>query len=360
MRLNRPPVVVKAASVAALAAAACAMSALPAGAASAAPVVKYATTTVVSAPKTGYTHTNITLSATEKGRGGNPTGTVTFWSGTRKLCHGSLKARKTSCVAQFVDPATKTVVAKYSGNAHHKASSGTATIKITNKPATGKSATTTTLNNPPLNAPVTEPAGTEVTLKATVTSASGGAPTGSVQFVPTNLGAGPYATDITCSGAVGAGGVAECTVDPPVGTWGFILYQAIYSGDATHATSETVAGAEYKLITPDPTFTTVESPATAAAGSVTITADVVPNTYGGPTYNILAGFSETGGDQVQFTVGGAVACTASPLQWNATTEVNFATCATTLAAGTYSVVATYSGDEYTTQSTSEAFTITVS
>jgi hypothetical protein len=145
-----------------------------------------------------------------------------------------------------------------------------------------------------------------------------------------------------------------------VGTWGFILYQAIYSGDATHATSETVAGAEYKLITPDPTFTTVESPATAAAGSVTITADVVPNTYGGPTYNILAGFSETGGDQVQFTVGGAVACTASPLQWNATTEVNFATCATTLAAGTYSVVATYSGDEYTTQSTSEAFTITVS
>jgi hypothetical protein len=63
---------------------------------------------------------------------------------------------------------------------------------------------------------------------------------------------------------------------------------------------------------------------------------------------------------VQFTVGGAVACTASPLQWNATTEVNFATCATTLAAGTYSVVATYSGDEYTTQSTSEAFTITVS
>ena len=112
MRLNRPPVVVKAASVAALAAAACAMSALPAGAATAAPVVKYATTTVVSAPKTGFTHTNITLSATEKGKGGNPTGTVTFWSGTRKLCHGSLKARKTSCVAQFVDPATKTVVAE--------------------------------------------------------------------------------------------------------------------------------------------------------------------------------------------------------------------------------------------------------
>ena len=311
MRLNRPPVVVKAASVAALAAAACAMSALPAGAASAAPVVKYATTTVVSAPKTGYTHTNIKLSATEKGRGGNPTGTVTFWSGTRKLCHGSLKARKTSCVAQFVDPATKTVIAKYSGNAHHKASSGKTTIKITHKPATGKSATTTTLNNPPLNAPVTEQAGTEVTLKATVTSAGGGVPTGSVEFVPTNLGGGPCATDITCSGAL-ADGVAECTVDPPVGTWGFVLYQAIYSGDATHATSETVAGAEYKLITPDPTFTTVESPATAAAGSVTITADVVPDTFGsGETYNILAGSSETGGDTGAVPVDGTIVCTAS-------------------------------------------------
>jgi Bacterial Ig-like domain (group 3) len=359
MRWNRPPVVVKAASVAALAAAACAMSALPAGAASAAPVVKYATTTVVSAPKTGYTHTNITLSATEKGKGGNPTGTVTFWSGTRKLCHGTLKARKTSCKAQFVDPATKTVVAKYSGNAHHKASSGTTTIKITNKPATGKSATTTTLNNPPLNAPVTAQAGTQVMLKATVTSQGGGVPTGSVQFVPTNLGAGPWSTDITCSGPL-VDGVATCPVDPPVGTWGFVLYQAIYSGDATHATSQTVAGAEYKLITPDPTSTTVESPATAAAGSVTITADVVPNTYGGPTYNILAGFSETGGDTVQFQVDGTTVCTASPLQWNSTTDVNFATCADNLAAGSHQVVATYSGDEYTNASTSETFTITVS
>src|ERR1700683_4514781 len=213
MRLHPPAVAVKAVS-------ARPKAAPPAGAASAATVVKYPTTTVVSAPKTGYTHTNITLSATEKGRGGNPTGTVTLWSGTRKLCHGSLKARKTSCVAQFVDPATKTVVAKYSGNAHHKPSSGTASIKITNKPATGKAATTTTLNNPPLNAPVTEPAGTEVTLKATVTSASGGAPTGSVQFVPTNLGAGPYATDITCSDAVGAGGGAGCHAGPPGGTRG--------------------------------------------------------------------------------------------------------------------------------------------
>ena len=115
---------------------------------------------------------------------------------------------------------------------------------------------------------------------------------------------------------------------------------------------------EHKLITPDPTSTTVEGPATAAAGNVTITADVVPDTYGGPGYNILAGFSETGGDTVAFTVDGTGACNASALQWNNT--VNYATCAANLAAGTHQVVATYSGDEYTNGSTSETFTITVS
>ena len=359
MRLNRPLGAVKVASVTALAAAACTMWALPAGAATAS-VVKHATTTVVSAPKSGYTHTNIKLSATEKGTGGNPTGTVTFWLGTRKLCHGSLYRRTTSCSAQFTNPGTKTVTAKYSGNALHKPSSGTAVIKVTNKPTTGKFATSVTINNPKLNAPVTTQAGHVTELSVTVTSAGGGTPTGTVEFLPTNLGGGPYATDIVCNVTL-ANGTGQCPVDPPVGTWGFILYQATYLGDATHTGNATVKGAEYKLITPDPTGTTVESPATAAPGSVTITADVVPNTYGGPTYNILAGFSETGGDTVQFKVDGTtVACAAAPLQWNAGTTTNFATCATTLAAGTHSVVATYSGDEYTNASTSAAFTITVS
>ncbi|HTS99951.1 MAG TPA: Ig-like domain-containing protein [Streptosporangiaceae bacterium] len=358
MKLSWPLGAARTASVAAVAAAACAMWAMPAGAATAAPsVFRFATKTVVSAPKTAYTHTNIKLSATVKGAGRTPGGTVTFWFGTRKLCHASLSRGTMSCEASFADPATKTVRAVYSGDAHHKGSSGTAAIKVINKPATGKFATTTTINNPPLNAPVTAQAGTEVALQATVTSAGGGVPTGTVEFLPTNLGPGPYATDIVCNIKL-VNGTGKCDVDPPVGTWGFILYQATYLGDATHTGSATVAGAEYKLITPDPTATTVEGPATAAAGSVTITADVVPDTYGGPTYNILAGFSETGGDTVQFAVDGTTVCAASALQWNGT--VNLATCADNLAAGSHTVVATYSGDEYTNGSTSESFTITVS
>jgi len=358
MRFNRPLGAVKVASVAALAGAACAMWALPAGAATAA-ATKFATTTVVSVPATGYTHTSITLSATEKGPGGNPTGTVRFWLGTRPLCTGTLSKRKTSCKAQFTNPGTKTITAKYSGNAMHKPSSGTGTIKVTNKPTSGKFATSVTINQPSLNNPYTVQAGNPATLKVTVNSSGGGTPTGTVEFLPTNLGAGPYATDIVCNVTL-VNGSGSCTVEPPVGTWGFILYQATYLGDATHAGSATTAGDEYKLITPDPTSTTVEGPATASVGSVTITADVVPNTYGGPTYNILAGFSETGGDTVNFTVDGStVACAAAPLQWNAGTTTNYATCTTNLTGGTHTVVATYSGDEYTNPSTSESFTITV-
>src|SRR5579872_5573980 len=305
MRLNRPLGVVRVASVTALAAAACAMWALPAGAATAA-ATKYATTTVVSVAKTGYTHTNITMAATEKGPGGNPTGTVTFWLGTRKLCHGSLYRRKTSCHAQFTNPGTKTITAKYSGNALHKPSSGTATIKVSNKPTSGKFATTTQITLPTAAQPETVQAGHPATLKVTVTSAGGGVPTGTVEFVPTNLQP-PFATDIQCNATL-LNGSGSCTVDPPVGTWGFILYRATYLGDATHAGSAigsaTDSSQMYKLITPDPTTTTVTGPASASVGSVSINADVVPNTYGGPEYNILAGFSETGGDTVGFAIDG--------------------------------------------------------
>jgi Bacterial Ig-like domain (group 3) len=349
-------VTVRVVAVTAAAAAACAMWAAPAGAA-----VKHTSKTTVSAkPTTAYVDTKVKLSASIKSTGKTPTGTVAFWFGTRKLCVGHLSKGSTSCSAKFFTTATKTVKGVYSGDSSHKASSGTAKVKIINKPTTtpppGTFATTTTVNNPADI--ITEQAGTVVTLQATVASVGGGAvPTGTVSFVPTNLGDGPFPGYIVCNATL-VDGVGKCTVDPPVGSWGFVLYEAEYSGDATHAASESTG--EHKLITPDPTTTTVTGPATAAAGNVTITADVVPYTPNNAGFNILDGFSETGGDTVAFTVDGTSVCNASALQWNATTGVNYATCAASLAAGTHQVVATYSGDEYTDGSTSETFTITVS
>ena len=344
------PGVVRAVSVTAVAAAACAMWAAPAGA-----VVKHASTTSVSAkPSPALVDTRVKLSATVKSSGRTPTGSVTFWSGTRRLCAGHLTKGATSCSAKFFTASTKKVKGVYSGDSTHKASSGTATVQVVNPPPPGKFATATTVTKP-ANIDTVQ-AGTKETLTATVASVGGGAvPTGTVSFVPTNLGVGPFPGYIVCNVTL-VNGTGSCTVDPPAGTWGFVLYKATYSGDATHTASASTG--DHKLITPDPTSTTVEGPATAAAGNVAITADVVPDTYGGPSYNILAGFSETGSDTVAFAVDGTTVCNASALQWNGT--VNYATCTANLAAGTHQVVATYSGDEYTNGSKSETFTITVS
>jgi hypothetical protein len=372
MRLNRPPGVasnpesagghrtgagaVRVLSVAGAAVALCAMGALPAMASSA-HTTKYATTTVVSAPKTGYTHTNITLSATEKGRGGNPTGTVTFWSGTRKLCHGSLKARKTSCVAQFVDPATKTVVAKYSGNAHHKASSGTATIKVTNKPTTpppppGAIATTTTITNPAANVYSYVNAGQSFTVTATVASNTGDSvPTGTVAFTLTQYpGTPPPALE--CPAVTLVDGKASCTVTTAVGDYGFVLYEAAYTPTAGSdwTTSNSLNSGDHKLVTWDITSTLLTSnPATATEGDpVTLTADITDqgldglySAYGGP-------------DLVNFTADGVAipGCTGVAVTDPTNGPDNIATCPYTAptTAGPVTIVAAYQGDDYALKS----------
>lgn len=311
-------------SVTAAAATVCALWAGPASAATAAPqAVRFPTRTVVSAPKTGYTHTPIRLSATERGPGGNPTGTVTFWIGTRKLCHGSLYRRKTSCDAVFADPATKTIVARYSGNRLHKPSSGTAVIKITNKPATQKHATTTTITSPD---PSAIEVGQSFLIAVSVTSATG-TPTGTVVLKPTAAAAGTT----TCTATLTAG-KGSCTVKPS--EYGVIDYTATYAGDATH-TGSTYTGPwalEVKNVT-----STTAGPKTAAAGTVTLSAAV---------YAMGADITD-GSGSVAFSDGSTpiAGCGEVPLKtFDTGTRDNVGTCSTTLAKGTYTINVSYTGD----------------
>jgi len=325
MKPNRKHVGAGAVRVLSVTAAAATACALWAGAASAATasVTKFATTTVVSVPATGFTHTNITLSATEKGPGGNPTGTVTFWLGTRKLCHGSLFRRKTSCQAQFTNPGTKTITAKYSGNALHKPSTGTAVIKISNKPVTTKSATTTTITSAD---PTAIAVGKSFAIAVSVTSAAG-TPTGTVVLKPT----APAPGTTTCTATLTAG-KGSCTVTPS--EYGIIDYTATYSGDATHAGS--TDGGPWALEVQNVTTTTV-GPATAAHGTVTLTVDV----------NAMGANITTGMGSVAFSNGttAIAGCAAVPLTtFDNGTGNNAGTCTTTLAAGTYTINVTYSGD----------------
>ncbi len=95
------------------------------------PPASLATKTTVSvSPKTAYTRQAVKLSATVTSSGTTPTGTVTFWVGTRELCKGTLSDGKYSCKAGFPNPGKKTIVAKYSGDSTHEASSGTAPLTI--------------------------------------------------------------------------------------------------------------------------------------------------------------------------------------------------------------------------------------
>jgi hypothetical protein len=93
------------------------------------PASLYSTKTTVSVPKTADEKTLVTLSATVTG-GTTPTGSVTFWVSTRKLCVAKLSGGKGSCKASFPNPGPKTIVGDYSGDSTHKASSGSAPLTI--------------------------------------------------------------------------------------------------------------------------------------------------------------------------------------------------------------------------------------
>lgn len=318
------PRVVKLMSVTAVAAATCALWALPASAAT-----QRATTTTVSVAKSAFVGASVKLSATVKSTGAAPAGTVTFWLGTRNLCHGTLSGGSTHCSAKFYSINTKTITAKYSGNATHKASSGTAKLKVV------RSGTTTKITNAN---PSNVDSGAAFTFKVAVTVPAGTpAATGFVTVAPTSPTGLSSAFRCTATLAAGQG---SCTIHPP--GFGIVHYQASYSGSPVHISSKSAAGA-FALAVQNTTTTTV-APATATAGDVTLVATVVNEAE-----SDIA--PPDGNGTVAFYVDGAVVCPAQPLTDASAGADNLATCDDTLAAGTYTVDAVYSGDDTNVTST---------
>jgi Big-like domain-containing protein len=87
-------------------------------------------TAAAARPKTAKTRQDVKFSATVTSSGKAPTGTVTFWFGTRKLCVAKVSGGKASCAAKFYRASKKKITAKYSGDSTHDASSGTVTVTI--------------------------------------------------------------------------------------------------------------------------------------------------------------------------------------------------------------------------------------
>ena len=299
-------------------------------------------------------------------------GTVTFYVGATKLGSAPVKSGKATLTHTWTTVGARTVTAAYSGNATHAKSSGTTKVTVT-----AADATTTVItidadaDSPTLN---WETAG-DVTVPFTVTNdvAGGAAPTGTVTISdPADIPDQPVDPAFTgCTGTLtpGADGTStgSCVVATPTEAWGFVLMRATYNPSTTGFATSNTGDTEYKIINRMPTATTVATTA-ATAGDVMVVADVEPagvaaESAGTPAGNLLAAYSETGGDTVTFTIAQAgetvATCTAEPLAWNDTTDVNYADCAATLAAGTYSVTAAFSDDEYAAASTSAATTLVV-
>jgi hypothetical protein len=95
------------------------------------PHATVATKTAVSvSPKTADIKQLVKLSASVTASGSTPTGTVTFWVSTRKLCTVTLSGGKGTCSAAFPNAGPKTIVGKYSGSSTDEASSGSAPLTI--------------------------------------------------------------------------------------------------------------------------------------------------------------------------------------------------------------------------------------
>ncbi|HTW60188.1 MAG TPA: Ig-like domain repeat protein [Terracidiphilus sp.] len=270
---------------------------------------------------------NVTFTATVSISGGGgvtPDGTVTFMDGTTTLgtvpVTSGTAAYSTTTLAVGLNPIT----AVYSGDPTNDILGSTS--KVLDQEVQGSSTVILTSSLNPSTF------GTSVTFTAAVTSSSSSAPTGTVTFYDgtTKLGTGTL-----------GGTPDEATYATAALAVGTHQISAVYSGDANNgtATSNTVA----QVVNPTQTATTVTATPNPGIANepVAITA-TVKETSGTAT--------PTG--TVTFTSGTTTLGTATLN--NGTATVNPA-----LAAGTYQVVATYSGDTNDGGSASAALTLTV-
>ncbi len=302
------------------------------------------TVSVSARPGTAVAGTSVTLAATVRSAGATPTGTVSFATGRTRLCAGRLSHGSTRCTARFPAAGTYTVTGSYSGDATHAGAAGTARVTVT------KVATTTRIT---LIEPDRVLAGRPATVSVAVTNKTAGtaAATGTVKVTPSNpadVGVAGYSCTVTLTSR--SGGKGTCKVTPPVGTYGFIFYNATYSGDAAHAGS--VYDGMYKVTVPDITTTVVAfSPGEGTVGEPdTITATVT--NQAGDNISPSAGGTGT----VTFSIGGTpiAGCSDVPLTYSAAAG-NTATCFyTPTAAGSVTVVAAYSGDDVNLASSGSA------
>ena len=228
-------------------------------------VNKYSTTTSATStvnPSSFGQSVNFSATVTSSS-GGTPTGTVTFKNASATLGTVTLSGGAASLNTSALAVGTHSITVSYSGDATNAGSTSPAIIQVVNKASTTASITSSV--NPSIF-------GQPVTFSTTVSSSSGGIPTGVVSFKNASGG-------IIASATLSGGAASVSTSGLNVGTQSIFV---TYAGDATHLTSTSADISQ--VITPAATTTTLSSsPDPSTAGqSVTLTATVTSSTGPAP------------------------------------------------------------------------------
>ncbi|HEX4155828.1 MAG TPA: Ig-like domain repeat protein [Acidobacteriaceae bacterium] len=288
-------------------------------------VKQSAALTLVVSPNPSVVTATVTLTLTATAPTGTPTGTITFYDGATPIGTATLNSSGTASITTAtLAPGTHALSAQYPGD-NTNASGESNTISEVIQQA----ATTTTLST--TNA--TPTVGTSVTFTATISSAEGPLPSGSVTFTDGGTTLGTEALD--------GSGTATLTLSSLApGTHSIV---ASYGGDTDDAVSSSSPLTE--TVAQIATVTTLSSDANplSAGGTLHLTATVA----------LAPGAAADGGltGSVTFTDGittlGTVAVDGSG---HATFDVS------TLTVGSHTMVASYGGATNYATSSSTALT----
>ncbi|MBB5058048.1 hypothetical protein HDF16_002754 [Granulicella aggregans] len=296
-----------------------------------------------------YSHgpTSITLTATVTGTGTYPTGTVTFAIGGTVLSTVTLEptagcSTGGSCteVATYAASTASLGVGAYTVTATYNANNenyGTSNNQVTLRVVkAGTVANTTALTV----SPSTFAAGSSNVVLATKVSSASGTPSGTVTFTISGVSQG------VCT--LNGSSACSITIYPTRLLAGTHPVIAVYSGSPTYASS--TSAATNLVITPAATTTVASgSSSVVTGGMVTLVA----------TVKRPAGYNGIPTGKVQFTSAGLLLSSQGAVTLDPTGKAVYEQELTGVIAGTYQVIAKYSGDSTDSESTSQVLTVVV-
>lgn len=281
------------------------------------------TTTLTSTPNPAADGQLVTVAATVTSAV-SATGKVTFYDGSTSLGTSTLNGTGVASIAtSALASGSHSLTAQYNGDAGHSVSTSNVITQVVLGSKTAATALTSSLNPAPV--------GQSVTFTATVSGKSG-TPSGTVAFADGTTALG--------SGGLNASGIATFTTSSLIVASHSITAQ--YGGDTTYAPGTPATLTQIISLNPSTTALTASASSAISGQAITLTAAVA--NMSGPT--------PTG--SITFKDGSSALSTAT---LDPTGKVTYTT--SSLAVGTHSISAVYSGDAGNTASTSPAVTVTV-